>query len=103
MSVVHVDCLPQSYSKPPVLDRLNTDVTEYYYVADLELDFDDDMIAVDDHDRQQRLMAAHDGDEWTIFEGPIDGPHALSKRGSVETANQVLVAALQWVAENDDM
>lgn len=71
-------------------------------MADLELDFDDELIAVDDHDRQQRLMAVHDGDEWTIFEGPIDGPHALSKRDRAETANQVLVDALQWVAENDE-
>ena len=71
-------------------------------MADLELDFDDELIAVDDHDRQQQLMAARDGDEWTVFEGPIDGPRALSKRGSVETANQVLVTALQWVAENDE-
>ena len=71
-------------------------------MADLELDFDDNLIAVDDHDRQQRLMAARDGDEWTVFEGPIDGPHALSKRGRADTANQVLVDALQWVAENDE-
>ncbi|RZV05173.1 hypothetical protein [Natrinema hispanicum] len=71
-------------------------------MADLQLDFDDDLIAVDDHDRQQRLMAARDGDGWTIFEGSINGSQSLSKRGSVETANQVLVAALQWVAENDE-
>jgi len=71
-------------------------------VANLKLDFDDELIAVDDQDRQQRLMAVHDGNEWTVFEGAIDGPQTLSKRGSVETANQVLVAALQWVAENDE-
>ncbi|SDD75034.1 hypothetical protein [Natrinema hispanicum] len=71
-------------------------------MANLKLDFDDELIAVDDHDRQQRLIAAHDGDKWTVFEGAIDGPQALSKRATAETANQVLVDALQWLAENDD-
>ncbi|ELY49073.1 hypothetical protein [Natronorubrum bangense] len=71
-------------------------------MVNIKFDFDDDMIAVDDHDRKRILVAAQDGGVWRVLEGPMDGPNTLSQRTTVETANQVLVDALQWLAESDD-
>lgn len=70
-------------------------------MADIELDLEDDLIAVDDHDRQQRLMASRNAGTWRVFEGPIDGPQALSKRATAETPTQVLTEALRWLADGD--
>lgn len=71
-------------------------------MANINFDFDDDMIAVDDHDRKQRLVAAQDGGVWRVLEGPIGGPNTLSQRTTVGTANQVLVETLQWLAESGE-
>ncbi|SIS21017.1 hypothetical protein [Natronorubrum thiooxidans] len=60
------------------------------------------MIAVDDHDCKRRLVAAQDGGVWRVFEGPVNSSHALSQRTTAETANQVLVDTLQWLAESDE-
>ena len=71
-------------------------------MVNIKFDFDDDMIAVDDHDRKRMLIAAQDDGVWRVLEGPMDESNALSQRATVETANQVLVDALQWLAESDD-
>lgn len=71
-------------------------------MASIEFDFDDDMIAVDDHDHKRRFVAAQDDGVWRVFEGPMNSSHALSQRTTVETANQALIDALQWLTESDD-
>ncbi|MFC6764781.1 hypothetical protein [Natrinema soli] len=70
-------------------------------MADIELDLEDDLIAVDDHDRQQRLMASKNGDTWRVFEGSINRSQLLSMRTTAETATHVLVETLRWLAEDE--
>lgn len=70
-------------------------------MADIELEIDNGLIAVDDHDRQQRLMAARDVGTWHVLEGPIDGTQSLSLRTTAETTMRVLIETLEWLAEDD--
>ncbi|WP_139173485.1 hypothetical protein [Natrialba sp. SSL1] len=72
-------------------------------MSKIKFDFDDDLIAVEDHDRKRRLVAARDDEGgWRILEGPIDSPYALSQKATAETANQVLIGVLRWLDESDE-
>jgi len=69
-------------------------------VADIELDLDDEVIMVEDHDQQQQLIATKSGTTWRVLEGPINKSNQLSNRTTVNTPTQALVETLRWLAED---
>ncbi|TMT87022.1 hypothetical protein E2L06_10655 [Haloterrigena sp. H1] len=69
-------------------------------MVDIELDLGDDVILVEDHDRQQ-LIATKSGNFWRILEGPIDESKRLANRTTVDTPTQALVDTLPWLAEDE--
>ncbi|TMT86975.1 hypothetical protein E2L06_10320 [Haloterrigena sp. H1] len=70
-------------------------------MANIELDLDDDVIMVEDHDQQQQLIATKSGNTWRVLEGPINKSNQLANRTTVNTPTQALVETLQWLAEDE--
>ncbi|MFD1562814.1 hypothetical protein ACFR99_04550 [Haloarchaeobius amylolyticus] len=70
-------------------------------MANIELDLNDEVIMVEDHDQQQQLIATKSGNTWRVLVGPINESNQLANRTTVNTPTQALVETLRWLAEDE--